>query len=91
MKFQLSNQQNINDTLYLRAYCNAIGYPTYYGGKTTPIAVPSGATNLKSWHITANRYVKYYWDTVPFADFHAAHVDSIFCASGDTTICSIAF
>ncbi len=91
LKFQLSNLQGISDTLYLRVYCNAQGLPTYYGGRITPIAVPAGATQSRTWYITANRFVKYYWDTVPFSDFNAAHGDSIFCARGDTTVCNIAF
>jgi hypothetical protein len=91
LKVQLFNQQGIDDTLYVRVYCNAIGLPTYYGGQVTPIAVPGGTSSSKFWYVTANRYVKYYWDTVPFSDFNAAHVDSVFCTRGDTTVCSIVF
>jgi 5-hydroxyisourate hydrolase-like protein (transthyretin family) len=89
--FQFYNSQNVGDTVYLKLHCNAIGEPFYYCAKGMEQYVEAGATDSQSWWVTANRYVKYYWDTVPFEDFNASHIDSIFCNRNDSTICKITF
>lgn len=89
LKFKIYNAQNVRDTVYLKLHCNAIGEPFYYCAKGIERYVEAGATDSHSWPVTANRYVRYYWDTVPFEDFNAAHIDSIFCTRNDSTICTI--
>lgn len=91
LKFQIFNSQNVGDSVFLKLHCNAIGEPFYYCAKGIKQFVEAGATESHSWPITANRYVRYYWDTVPFEDFNASHIDSIFCNRNDSTICTITF
>jgi len=91
LKFQIYNSQNVGKKVYLKLHCNAIGEPFYYCAKGIERYVEAGATDSHSWPVTANRYVRYYWDTVPFEDFNASNIDSIFCNRNDSTICTITF
>ncbi len=89
LKFEIYNSKSVGDSVYVKLHCNAIGEPFYYCAKGKAQYVEAGSTQTQSWPITANRYVRYYWDTVPFSDFNASHVDSIFCNRNDSTICTI--
>ena len=92
INFQFQNLKATNDTLYVLVQCNALYEgPFLYCGGHNKIGVEGGSTSSKLWYVTANRYVKYYWDTLPFTDLHATHVDSVYCARNDSVSCVISF
>lgn len=92
INFIFHNLKVMEDTIYIHVHCDAIGkLPSYYCGGQKQIAVPAGATSSQLSFVTANRYIKYYWDTVPFTGINATHVDSIYCARNDSITCNISF
>lgn len=91
INFNFHNLKTIDDTIYTLVHCNVQGGPDYYYCGHGQIIVPAGAYVSKIWYVTANRYVRYYWDTVPFTGTYAAHTDSIYCARNDSVGCTISF
>lgn len=92
INFQFQNLKATDDTLYVLVQCNALYEgPFLYCGGHNKIGVEAGAISSKLWYVTANRYVKYYWDTLPFTGLLATHIDSIYCARNDSVSCVISF
>jgi hypothetical protein len=82
----------VEDSIYVLVHCNALGdLDYYYCGGHNVYAVSAGGSSSDLAYVTANRFVKYYWDTVPFTKTNAAHVDSIYCARNDSVSCVIVF
>ena len=92
IKFALQNEKAVDDSIYLTLHCNGIGPVLMECGGQRKIVVPAGQTRYATSLITANRYVKYYWDKAPFTKVdYALHKDSIYCAKNDSTLCTISF
>ena len=92
INFNFHNLKAVYDTVFFLVQCNALFEgPFLYCGGHNEIGVDAGDTYSRVWFITANRHVKYYWDTVPFTGINATHVDSIYCARNDSITCNISF
>lgn len=92
IKFALHNIKAVDDSIYVQLHCNGIGSIVLECGGQKKINVPAGEVKYFVSSVTANRYVKYYWDKAPFTKVdQAGHKDSIYCVKNDSTLCTISF